>query len=103
MNCIIYCKELTVDTWQNFTLSAKMKAKSFCHKSFEMQKMKKWLFKNKNIESQTGGKKQLVFGIMIKNLQLIDRKYEKNAKIITLSNFNYNKRYYKFQWKIERD
>eukprot|EP01084_Bolivina_argentea_P170061 294699_1 len=99
MNYIIYCKDLKFDTWRSIKLTKNQKSEIIAYEKFEMKRFKDWYvnFKNGNITHN------LKFGIIIKNMQLIDQKYHRNAKIITLSNFNYNQRYYKFRWEIDKN
>eukprot|EP01084_Bolivina_argentea_P170049 294684_1 len=101
INYIIYSKELNIDSWSTnrFGVSQKI-GYPMIHKSFQMNQFKQWMVNNKS-----SNKNGIVFGLIIKNIQLIHPKYSHPnlSKIITLSTFNPNKRYYKFTWNINRE
>eukprot|EP01084_Bolivina_argentea_P069498 126452_1 len=96
MNYIIYCKDLKIDTWRGIQITKNQKPELIAHETFQMKRFKQWYaqFKSKHITNN------LKFGIIIKNMQLINPKYHRNAKIITSSTFNYNQRYYNSHGKL---
>eukprot|EP01083_Nonionella_stella_P167612 563804_1 len=98
VNYILYCTDIAIDTWRSASVSKNSKPDRLCHESFQMKRFKAWYSKYKNNKER----KTLTFCLMIKNLQLIDEKYHKCAKLVTLSNFDYNQRYYKFTWNIDK-
>eukprot|EP01083_Nonionella_stella_P132511 402918_1 len=102
INFIVYCTDIGIDTWRTTSVTKNKKPDKrdrLCHDSFQMKRFKNWYSKSQ-IKNE---RKTLTFCLMIKNLQLIDGKYHKNAKLITLSNFDYNQRYYRFTWNIDKE
>eukprot|EP01084_Bolivina_argentea_P167904 291281_1 len=101
INFVLYCKDLNIECWRassRFAVNETI-GHTMAHKSFQMTKFKQWITQNKSAKNN-----YLIFGLLIINIQLMHHTYVNPnfSKIITLPTFDYNKRYQKFKWYIDR-